>query len=109
MSIHENTPTKLVECESIIKRKLCHMGYNSSSSISYKPLCDDCIIRQVNRDEEKMRSKEEVEKMFEATKKELDKVLEADTPRTGDSMQEAKRLMLNAQLGILTWVLGIEK
>jgi hypothetical protein len=60
-------------------------------------------------DEGKMRSKEEVEKMFEATKKELDKVLEADTPRTGDSMQEAKRLMLNAQLGILTWVLGIEK
>jgi hypothetical protein len=56
-----------------------------------------------------MRSKEEIEKMFEATKKELDKVLEADTPRTGDSVQEAKRLMLNAQLGILTWVLGIEK
>jgi len=34
--------------------------------------------------EEKMRSKEEVEKMFEATKKELDKIV--------------KRLMLTAQL-----------
>jgi hypothetical protein len=52
--------------------------------------------------EEKMRSK-----MFEATKKELDKIVEADTPRTG--LQEDKRLMLSAQLGILSWVLGIEK
>jgi hypothetical protein len=54
-----------------------------------------------------MRSKEEVEKMFEATKKELDKIVEADTPRTG--LQEDKRLMLSAQLGILSWVLDIEK
>jgi hypothetical protein len=54
-----------------------------------------------------MRSKEEVEKMFEATKKELDKIVGADTPRTG--LQEDKRLMLSVQLGILSWVLDIEK
>ncbi len=55
----------------------------------------------------KMRCKEEVEKMFEATKKEVEKIVEADTPRTG--LQEDKRLMLSAQLGILSWVLDIEK
>jgi hypothetical protein len=67
-----------------------------------------CYITYLLADfEEKMRSKEEVEKMFEATKKELDKIVEADTPRTG--LQEDKRLMLSAQLGILSWVLGIEK
>jgi hypothetical protein len=54
-----------------------------------------CYITYVLVDfEEKMRSKEEVEKMFEATKKELDKNVEADTPRTG--LQEDKRLMLSA-------------
>jgi hypothetical protein len=46
-----------------------------------------------------MRSQEEVEKMFEATKKQLDEIL--DAPRTADSLQEAKRLMLSAQLGML--------
>lgn len=54
-----------------------------------------------------MRSKEEVKKMFEVTKKELDKIVEIDTPRTG--LQEDKRLMLSAQLGILSWILDIEK
>ncbi len=50
-----------------------------------------------------MRSQEEVEKMFEATKKELEKIL--DSERTGESLQEAGRLMLSAQLGILSWML----
>ena len=85
------------------------MGYNNPFRITYKLLGDDYIIRRVNNEVtlKKMRSKEEVEKMFEATKKELDKIIEADTPRTG--LQEDKRLMLTAQLGILSWVLGIEK
>jgi hypothetical protein len=54
-----------------------------------------------------MRSEEEVEKMFELTKKELDEILESE--RTGDSLQEARRLMFSAQLSMLSWVLGRER
>lgn len=57
--------------------------------------------------EVELRSQEDVEKMFEATKKELDKML--DGSRIGDRLQEDKRLMLSAQLGILSWVLGAMK
>lgn len=42
--------------------------------------------------------------MFADTKKELDEIL--DTERTGDKLQEDRRLVLSAQLGILSWVLG---
>ena len=42
-----------------------------------------------------MRTQEEVVAMFETTKKQLDEIEEA--PRTGDSLQEATRLMLNSQ------------
>ncbi|MFZ0223645.1 MAG: hypothetical protein WAM42_18330 [Candidatus Nitrosopolaris sp.] len=51
-----------------------------------------------------MRTREQVEKMFADTKKELDEIL--DTKRTGDKLQEDRRLVLSAQLGILSWVLG---
>ncbi|MFY9798125.1 MAG: hypothetical protein WCC17_21065 [Candidatus Nitrosopolaris sp.] len=51
-----------------------------------------------------MRTREQVEKMFADTKKELDEIL--DTERTGDKLQEDRRLVLSAQLGILSWVLG---
>jgi len=54
-----------------------------------------------------MKSQEEVVSMFEATKKQLDEIEEA--PRTGDSLQEAKRLMLSSQLSILSWMLGDTK
>lgn len=54
----------------------------------------------------KMRNQEEVERMSEATKKELDEIL--DSERTGDSLQESRRLVLSAQLSILTWMLGRE-
>ena len=53
-----------------------------------------------------MRNQEEVERMSEATKKELDEIL--DSERTGDSLQESRRLVLSAQLSILTWMLGRE-
>ncbi|MGB6591104.1 MAG: hypothetical protein WA323_26980 [Candidatus Nitrosopolaris sp.] len=51
-----------------------------------------------------MRTREQVEKMFADTKKELDEIL--DTERTGDKLQEDRRLVLSAQLGILSWVSG---
>lgn len=54
-----------------------------------------------------MRSQEEVVSMFEATKTQLYEIKEA--PRTGDSLQEAKRLMLSSQLSILSWMLGDTK
>jgi hypothetical protein len=56
---------------------------------------------------EKMRTQEEIVSMFEATKKQLDEIEEA--PRTGDSLQEAKRLMLSSQSSILSWMLDDTK
>ena len=50
-----------------------------------------------------MRSKEEVEKMFDMIKTDLDKI--EDATRTGDSLEECKRLVLSAlsaQIGILS-------
>jgi hypothetical protein len=54
-----------------------------------------------------MRSQEEIVSMFEATKKQLYEIEES--PRTGDSLQEAKRLVLSSQLSILSWMLGDTK
>jgi len=35
-----------------MEKALPYMGYNSPpSGITYKPLCEDCIIRQVNKEE----------------------------------------------------------
>lgn len=68
----------------------------------YYPAC-----KQGDDIEEKMRSQEEIVSMFEAVKKQLDEIEEA--PRTGDSLQEAKRLMLSSQLSILSWMLGDTK
>jgi hypothetical protein len=52
----------------------------------------------------KMRTREEIEKMFADTKKELDEILDGE--RTGDKLREDRRLILSAQLGILSWTLG---
>jgi hypothetical protein len=54
-----------------------------------------------------MRTDEEFKKMFDITKKELDEIL--DSERTGDSLQESRRLVLSAQLSILSWALGTNK
>ncbi|MGC2574781.1 MAG: hypothetical protein WA364_24970 [Candidatus Nitrosopolaris sp.] len=54
-----------------------------------------------------MRTQDEIVSMFEATKKQLDEIEEA--PRTGDSLHEAKRLMLSSQLSILSWMLSDTK
>lgn len=53
-----------------------------------------------------MRSKEEVERMFDMTKKQLEEIM--DSERTGDRLQEDRRLLLTAQLSMLSWVLGRE-
>jgi len=88
---------KSVECE------ICYRE-QAPSGISFKPLCDDCIITHVNKRGGEMRSKEEVEKMFDMIKTDLDKI--EDATRTGDSLEECKRLVLSAQIGIL---LGVGK
>ena len=42
-------PMKLVKCEICQKEKaLPYLGYNARSSM-YKPLCDDCMIREVKK------------------------------------------------------------
>ena len=94
---------KLAECE------ICHKGkalLYSPSGITYKLLCNDCILWR-RWHWRNMRTQDEIVSMFEATKKQLDEIEEA--PRTGDSLHEVKRLMLSSQLSILSWMLSDTK
>jgi hypothetical protein len=47
---------KLIKCEICQKEKaLPYLGYDGRSSVMYKPLCDECIIRQVKETSRSLR------------------------------------------------------